>query len=108
MRWGVLLAAAAFAGPVQAQDADVAPAKIVAPVQAVATVAPADSDVAPFYAAHPGTLVWLRDANSRAAATKLAALLKAAPIDGLAEGHALAASVDAALAAGTPAGDQIV
>ena len=108
MRWGVLLAAAAFAGPVQAQDADVAPAKIVAPVQTVAPLAPADSDVAPFYAALPGTLVWLRDASSRAAATKLAAHLKDAPIDGLAEGPALAASVESALAAGTPDGDQIV
>ena len=100
MRWGVLLAAAAFAGPVQAQEADVAPAKIVAPVQAIAPAAPADSNVAPFYAAHPGTVVWLRDASSRAAATKLAALLKDSAIDGFAEGPTLAASVESALAAG--------
>jgi murein L,D-transpeptidase YcbB/YkuD len=108
MRWGVLLAAAAFAGPVQAQDADVAPAKIAAPVHAIATATPVDSDVAPFYAAHPGTLLWLRDAGGRAAATNLAGLLKDAAVDGLAEGPALAASVEAALAAGTPDGDRTV
>jgi murein L,D-transpeptidase YcbB/YkuD len=108
MRWGVLLAAAAFAGPVQAQEADFAPAKIVAPVQAIAPAAPSDSNVAPFYAAHPGTLVWLKDASGRAAATKLAALLKDAAIDGFADGPALAASVESALAAATPEADQVV
>ena len=108
MRWGVMVAAAALAAPVQAQEADVAPAKIVAPLQTIAPAAPVDGDVAPFYAAHPGTLVWLRDASSLAAANKLAALLKNAPIDGLPEGPALAASIQAALAAGTPAGDQTV
>ena len=108
MRWGVLLGAAALAAPVQAQEADIAPAKIAGPVQTLAPVASADSDVAPFYAAHPGTLVWLRDVGSRAAAAKLAAFLKNAPIDGLAEGPALAASVESALAAAGPDGDQIV
>ena len=107
MRWGVFLAAIALAAPVQAQDADVAPAAVAKPV--AATPAPvADHDVAPFYAARPGTLVWLKDADSRAAAAKLVTILKRAPIDGLAEGPALASSVEAALASGTPADDQII
>ncbi|HEY6048571.1 MAG TPA: hypothetical protein VIV07_05950 [Sphingomicrobium sp.] len=74
-RWDVMLAGAAMAiaAPLHAQEADVAPAKPAAPSAATATAAPvADSSVAPYYAAHPGTLLWLRDADSRAAATKLA------------------------------------
>ena len=107
MRWGVFLAAIALAAPVQAQDADVAPAAVAKPV-AAAPAPVADHDVAPFYAARPGTLVWLKDADSRAAAAKLVTILKRAPIDGLAEGPALASSVEAALASGTPADDQII
>lgn len=106
-RWGMFLAAVAIAAPVQAQD-DVAPAAVATPAIAAAPAVVADSNVAPFYAAHPGTLVWLRDSDSRAAAAKLVTILKRAPIDGLAEGPALASSVETALASGTPADDQIV
>lgn len=104
-----LLAAAAIgiAAPAFAQDADVAPVGAPKPPP-TAPVVIADSDVSPFYAAHPGTLVWLRDADSRAAATKLVSILKRAPIDGLADGPVLASSVETALAAGTPADDQVI
>ena len=109
MRWGVLLASAAvFAAPVQAQDADVAPAPVSTPAPALAPAPAADSNVAPFYAARPGNLIWLRSPENRAAAAKLVEILKRAPIDGLAEGPALAASVEAALTTGMPADDQII
>ena len=109
MRWGLFLTAAAgLAAPVQAQDADVAPVAAPKPVVPIAPAPIADSDVAPFYAAHPGALVWLRDADSRAAASKLVGILKRAPIDGLADGPQLASSVETALSAGSPADDQII
>ena len=96
------------AAPAWAQE-DVAPAKPPAVVPAVAMpAAVADSNVAPFYAAHPGTLLWLKDADSRAAAAKLEQILKSAPIDGFAEGPALATSIEAALASGTNTDDQII
>ena len=111
MRWGMLLAsAAAFAAPVQAQEADVGPARapVSAPAPALAPAPAADSNVAPFYAARPGNLIWLRSPESRAATAKLVEILRRAPIDGLTEGPALAASVETALASGTPADDQII
>ncbi|HEX5257371.1 MAG TPA: L,D-transpeptidase family protein [Sphingomicrobium sp.] len=107
MRWALWVAAVVFAAPVQAQE-DVAPVAVAKPAAAVQPAPLADGNVAPFYAAHPDTLVWLRDADSKAAAAKLADILKRAPIDGLADGPALASSVEAALASGTPADDQIV
>ena len=105
----LLLVAAAigWAGMAQAQD-DVAPTPIATPSAAVAPAPAPDSDVAPFYVAHPATLVWLANADSRAAAAKLEQILKDGPIDGLAAGPALASSVEAALASGTPADDQII
>ncbi|HEY7007110.1 MAG TPA: L,D-transpeptidase family protein [Sphingomicrobium sp.] len=108
-RWSSALAAAiGVAAPALAQDADVAPAMPVVPTVAVAPVQVADSNVAPFYAAHPGALIWVRDAGTRAAAAKLVDLLKQAPIGGLADGPTLASSVETALATGTAADDQIV
>ncbi|HEX3422566.1 MAG TPA: L,D-transpeptidase family protein [Sphingomicrobium sp.] len=106
----LLATAAAFglAAPALAQDSDVAPIAVAKPVQSLAPAPVADSDVAPFYAAHPGTLVWLRDVNSRLAAAKLVEIFKRAPIDGLAQGPALATSVEAAIASGTPADDEII
>jgi murein L,D-transpeptidase YcbB/YkuD len=98
----------ALAGPLQAQEADVGPAAVAAPLAPVAPVAVVSSDVQPFYAAHPGTLVWLRDLDTRAAATRLVDILKRAPADGLASGPALASSVEAALASGTAADDAII
>jgi murein L,D-transpeptidase YcbB/YkuD len=108
-RWTYLLAAAAVgvATPAFAQDADVAPLSVAKPPP-TAPVVIADSDVGPFYASHPATLVWLRDADTRAAAAKVVTILKRAPIDGLADGPVLASSVEAALAAATPADDQVI
>ena len=108
-RWTQLLAAAAIgiAAPAVAQDADVAPVAAPKPPP-IAPIVVADNDVSPFYASHPGTLLWLSDADARAAAAKLVAILKRAPIDGLADGPVLAASVETALAAGTPADDQVI
>jgi murein L,D-transpeptidase YcbB/YkuD len=110
VRLSLLATAAAFglAAPALAQDSDVAPIAVAKPVQSLAPAPVADSDVAPFYAAHPGTLVWLRDVNSRLAAAKLVEIFKRAPIDGLAQGPALATSVEAAIASGTPADDEII
>jgi L,D-transpeptidase YcbB len=107
MRWAMLLAAGVFAAPLQAQDADVAPASVAAPAIAPQP-AVADSNVAPFYAAHPATLIWLRDADSRAAGSRLVEILKCSTIDGFADGPTLAGTVEAALASGTPADDQII
>jgi murein L,D-transpeptidase YcbB/YkuD len=106
--WMAGIGLLALAGPLQAQDADVAPAAVAAPVAAPAPAPVAASDVQPFYAAHPGTLVWLRDLDTRAAATRLVDILKRAPIDGLVQGPALASSVEAALASGTAADDAII
>jgi murein L,D-transpeptidase YcbB/YkuD len=107
VRWSLLVALAAISpAPALAQDADVAPVAVPQTVTVAAPAPVADSDVAPFYAAHPGLLIWLRDADTRAAATRLETQLKDAQIDGLADAPALAAAVDAALASGTPTDDQ--
>ena len=110
VRLSLLATAAAFglAAPALAQDADVAPLAVAKPAPTITTSPVVDSDVAPFYSAHPGTLVWLRDVDSRVAAAKLVDIFKRAPIDGLAQGPALASSVEAAIASGTPADDQII
>ncbi|HWC56594.1 MAG TPA: L,D-transpeptidase family protein [Sphingomicrobium sp.] len=92
--------------PALAQDADVAP--IAKAHVAEAPAPPPDSNVAPFYASHPGTLVWLRDANTRAVAAKLVDILKRAPIDGLADGPQLAEGVQAAIARSQPLDDQTI
>lgn len=110
MRWGLFLSAAMIgvSAPVGAQDADIAPVAVAKPISLTAAAPAVSSDVAPFYAARPGTLLWLGDAAGRAAASKLVDVLKRAPIDGLADGPQLASSVEAALASGTPADDQII
>jgi len=106
-RWAlVLTTGAALAAPVQAQD--VAPAPVAKPEATPAPAPVADSDVAPFYATHAGTLVWLGSADAKAAAAKLVEVLKRAPIDGLVEGPSLASSVETAIAGGTAADDQII
>jgi len=110
VRWAVLLGAAAFgfAAPVIAQDADVAPAPVSKPGVAVAPAALVDSDVEPFYAAHPGKLVWFRDSDTRTAALKLLDILKRSAIDGFDQGPTLVAGVQAAIARGTPADDAAI
>ncbi|HVU30813.1 MAG TPA: L,D-transpeptidase family protein [Sphingomicrobium sp.] len=108
-RWRFMLAATAIglAASAGAQEADVAPVPAVKSVAVIPAPA-ADSNVAPFYASRPGLLLWLKDAESRAAAEKLENVLKRAPIDGFGQGPALAATVEAALASGTPADDQLI
>jgi L,D-transpeptidase YcbB len=120
MSRGQFLAVAAFgavalAAPARAQqDADVTPAPVsapAAPTAPIATPAPvqtADSNVEAFYAARPGVLVWFLNADTRAAAAKLPEILRRAPLDGLADGPVLAASVEAAIAGGQPVDDKII
>ncbi|HEX5238120.1 MAG TPA: L,D-transpeptidase family protein [Sphingomicrobium sp.] len=107
--WALCVAAAAvaLAVPALAQD-DVAPEPAKAPVQAVAPNPAPDSNVAPFYTEHPGMLVWLKDADTRAAAAKLVEVLKRSPIDGFTDGPTLAATVDAAIVRGQPLDDQTI
>ena len=102
-----LLAVTALGTAVGAQAQDVAPVPVKTPSGAAALPIPiVDSNVAPFYAARPETLIWLNSVDSRAATAKLIEILKRSPIDGLVEGPALAATVEAALAGGTAADDQ--
>ncbi|MEO7277425.1 MAG: L,D-transpeptidase family protein [Sphingomicrobium sp.] len=92
-------AASAIAASAPAAAQDAAPARPVVAVASPVAAAPvADFNVEPYYAARPGALVWLGTAEGRAAAAKLPQILRRAPIDGLADGPALAASVEAALA----------
>ena len=109
MRWVVFWASVAAMGmtaPALAQD--VAPVAVQHPVPPVAPAPVAESDVGPFYAARPGVLVWLKDQQGRAAATRFIEILKHSDIDGFADGPALAASVETALASGTAADDQLI
>ena len=69
------------------------------PAPAPVRVAPSDP-VELYYFTHGEAPIWLRDANTRAAAARMSAILKRAPIDGFAAGPQLAAQVDAALAQG--------
>jgi len=109
MRWFATLMTAASVGlmaPAQAQD--VAPAVPVKLPTILAPAAAADDSVAPYYSAHPGTLVWLKNDDTRAAATKLAEILKNSAIDGFADGAELASAVETELASGTPVDDQMI
>lgn len=107
-RYSILLLAVAASTPVQAQETDVGPPRaIVSPAPPPATTA-IDDNVAPFYAAHPGTLIWLRSTDTRSAASRLIDILQRSPVDGLSDGPVLAAQVQSALASGTPADDQII
>jgi murein L,D-transpeptidase YcbB/YkuD len=93
--------AVAAASPSLAQDA--APA-----ATAVVPMVASDTAVDSFYSAHNQAPLWLRDASSREAATKLSGFLRRAPLDGLPEGPELAAGIEAALASGQPADDRII
>ena len=110
--------AIALAAPLHAQDAAApaandapAPAANLAPASAIVVPAPpvvSDVGVDAYYAAHPGTLLWLGSADARSAAAKLPELLRQAPIDGLADGPSLAAAVEGALTAGQPGDDKTI
>jgi murein L,D-transpeptidase YcbB/YkuD len=77
-------------------------------VDAASEAAPADLGVDPFYAARAEAPLWLKDDASRAAAAKLPPILRNATVDGLSRGPDLAASVEAAIAAGQQADDKSI
>lgn len=101
-----LAATIAFAAPVAAQVPASLSDAIALPAASPPSVA--SSAVAAYYANHPGTQIWLGTTDTRAGAAKLPDMLRRAPFDGLAEGPELATKVEAALAAGTTADDQII
>jgi L,D-transpeptidase YcbB len=75
-----------------------------APQQPAAASSPVDS----FYAAQGNAPIWLKDVVTRAVAQKLPAILRQAELDGLADGPALAAEVEAALGRGQLADDKLI
>jgi murein L,D-transpeptidase YcbB/YkuD len=89
-------------------SAPVAPTPPVAAAPASAPVVLSDSSVDSFYTARAGAPVWFRDAETREAATKLAALLRNGELDGLADSAELAAAVDAAIARALPDDDKTI
>ena len=87
-----------------AADARKAPPPVPAPVY-VPRIAPSDP-VEAYYFNHGNAPIWTRTAASRAALATLPTLLRRAQVEGLANGPALAAAVDAAAAraaSGSPA-----
>ena len=67
----------------------------------VVRVVPTDP-VELYYYQHGDAPIWFRSETTRAAATRLSAVLRRAPIDGFSAGPALAAEVDAAIASAVP------
>ena len=105
----ITAAAMVFAGvPAHAQDPTAAVAAPAAVAPSAAPSSSVDAAVATYYTLRPGAQVWFRDADTRTAAMKLPAILRRAAIDGLAEGPALAAEVEAATARGQPADEQMI
>jgi L,D-transpeptidase YcbB len=118
MKHAPLLAVAATiafgAQPLSAQGV-VAPlpggltATISTPAPGLNVAAPsAEEGVDLFYAARAEAPVWLKDGVSRAAAAKLPAILRNATLGGLSNGPALAARVEAAIAAGDARDDKTI
>jgi hypothetical protein len=114
----VAVAVASFlAMPLRAQAVESSPATppalapVPTPSAAPVVIAPEpaiDPAVDYFYAARPGTVIWLKDEASKAGAAKVAELLRGARMDGLPNNAALATAVDAAIVAGLPAGDKVI
>lgn len=102
--------AAALAGhaPLGAQSGPAAPASAVPTPSAPEPVVASDAAVDAYYASRNEAPIWLKDVVTRAAAQKLPEFLRRAPLDGLAEGPELAASVEAAIARGQPADDRLI
>ena len=99
--------AALLGAPASGQEAATDTATITSQFGASSQVTSA-SAVDAFYAKRLGVLVWLRDADTRAAVEKLAAILRRAPIDGLEDGPAIAAAVEAAAARGQADDDRAI
>ena len=105
--WAAVAGAAMIAaGPA---DARRKPPPAPPPAPVIPQVSTGDAAVDAYYyydrAAAP---LWTRDDASRLAAARVAEILKRAPIDGLAEGPVLAATVTAALAGGTLNDDALI
>lgn len=83
-----------------AADARKKPKPLPAPVAAVRVV-PTDP-VELYYYQYSDAPIWFRSDATRAAASRMSAILRRAPIDGFTAGPALAAEVDAAIASATP------
>ncbi|WP_300974164.1 L,D-transpeptidase family protein [Sphingomonas sp. LHG3406-1] len=79
-----------------------APPPAPAPVVRVVPTDPVEL----YYYTHGDAPIWFRNDASRAAASRLGAILRRAPIDGFAAGPALAAQVDAAIASAVPGNAQ--
>lgn len=95
------------AGPAEARKKPPPVPVPAAPV--IPQVKTGDSAVDAFYYYdRAGAPVWLASEAGRQAATKIAEILKRAPIDGLAEGPALAATVEAAIVGGTLSDDAAI
>ena len=106
--WLLAAASAALAPtPVAAQSAGSDPQAITSQFSASPTSV-AVSAVDAFYASRPGVLVWLRDPDSKTAVSRLAEVLRRAPLDGLDDGPKLAASIEAAVARGQPEDDRLI
>ncbi len=100
---GVAMAASASA------DARKKPPPPPPPAPVIPQVRTGDAAVDAYYFYdRAGAPIWTRDAASRQAAARVAEILRRAPIDGLAEGPALAARVESALAAGTLNDDALI
>lgn len=100
MRLLVACVALASAFPATAQQIGAPAAPQIAP--------PADLGVEAFYGTRNEAPLWLKDETGRAAAARIAALLRDAKIDGLADGSTLADKIDAAIKVGTPADDKVI
>jgi murein L,D-transpeptidase YcbB/YkuD len=85
------VAAAALAVPLTGAGAQ-------APVASVPVAGNSAADVAAFYRSFPSTRIWFKTGPNETAIDRLVAILERSPYDGLANGHALAASVQAARA----------
>jgi L,D-transpeptidase YcbB len=91
--------ALALPGAAEAQRRGKAPPP--PPPAPIVRVAPSDP-VEAYYYNHGDAPIWFRSDATRAAASRLSAILKRAPIDGFMAGPALAAQVDAAIASAVP------
>ena len=83
-----------------------------APAEAQTPASPppgvADSAVETFYSTRANAPIWLKDVVTRAVAQRLPGILRHSELDGLANGPALAAQVEAAIARGQLADDKLI
>ena len=100
-------AALAFSQPAAARKQAPPPPPPPAPV--IPQVHSGDASIDAFYYYdRQGRTMWLSSADGRAAATRVANILKRAPADGLADGPVLAAKVEVAIQRGTLEDDAII